>query len=144
MRMCTLALAVLGLGGTSLGQPAPQDPLLRSRLALLSRAFRTGDPGLLRRSLGPSGRIRLDLPERREAQGNFGPGQVAVVLSHVFRESATAFLDFRDVTVSGSDSAHARGQWVRRINGAAERETLLVTLQLDGGDWRIVEIRSTP
>jgi hypothetical protein len=134
MRMCTLALAVLGLGGTSLGQPAPQDPLLRSRLALLSRAFRTGDPGLLRRSLGPSGRIRLDLPERREAQGNFGPGQVAVVLS----------LDFRDVTVSGSDSAHARGQWVRRINGAAERETLLVTLQLDGGDWRIVEIRSTP
>jgi hypothetical protein len=122
------------------------DGELRNRLRGIENAFRAGDAAGLRLSCSAAGKIRVDL-RGAPRQGSYGPGQVEVIFRQIFQEFRTTDFAFlgNDVHQPISDTAFARGRWVRRprAGGAEDRETLTFTLQREGPAWRVQEIRSS-
>jgi hypothetical protein len=142
MRMWAFAslVAVGAFPGGALSAHAQES--LHSRLQSVSRAFREGDATLLRSCLPQATRIHIDLPAI--GFGAFAAGQLEVMLQRGFHRIETQDLAFA-VTQSGSD-AYARGRWSHRMRAGGEEQddTLTLTLRLDGGEWRIFEMRSSP
>lgn len=121
-------------------------PALLARLERIESAFRQGDAGSLRPSFPATGKMRIDLEGLTDGQESYGAGQLQVIFGQIFSEFRTRdFLIPRDdVRVSNQGTAFARGRWVRTSREGEERtETLTFTLRADGGDWRILEIRSS-
>jgi hypothetical protein len=138
-----LASAVHPLEGSG---PRP-DPRLSAQLTRVSKAFRDSDVTSLRSSLSPRGKIDVDFRGVSGGQGSYGRGQLEVIFSRIFRDFETRDLVFGDgdVTVSGTQTAFARGRWSRkpRAGGPEEADSLTLMLHQESGDWRIFEIRSS-
>jgi hypothetical protein len=70
-----------------------------------------------------------------------------VIFAQIFEQYSTRELAFpkTDVTLSSPGTAFARGRWLRRARhgGPDSTDTLTFTLCEEGGDWRILEIRSS-
>jgi hypothetical protein len=132
------------------GGAAPDEELaagLHSRLERIESAFRTGDAGSLRGSFSGSGKVRVDLKGLTPGRGSYGPGQLQVIFAAIFDEYRTREFRFGrdDVQVSTPGTAFAKGRWVRRSQrGSQDTETLCFTLREEDGDWRVLEIRSSP
>ena len=128
--------------------PAGQGELedaLWSRLHQIETAFRSQDAAALRTAFATTGKLRVDLSDVAEAPASYGAGQLQVIFGQIFDAWQTREFAFRrqDVTLC-SDTAFARGRWVRRQGSAAElTETLTFTLRKEAGDWRIHEILSS-
>lgn len=143
-----LLLAVLALPGSSFAVPSAVDnEALWARLRRIEGAFREGDANALRLSFPSAGKIRVEIKDLTEGQSWYAPAQLQVIFSQIFEAFATREMAFRrsDVTLSPSGTAFARGRWVRRgqHGGPETVDTLTFTLREEGGDWRILEIRSS-
>jgi hypothetical protein len=138
-----IVLASTATIGRPVRADAPTEGLW-SRLRRIETAFRGGDAISLRRSFASGGKVRVDLRDLEGGSGVYSPGQLQVMFGRIFDESPTRDFGFRpdDVTTS-SDTAFARGRWVRRQPGGDRVETLTFTLHAESGDWRILEIRAT-
>jgi hypothetical protein len=151
MKMRAVGTALLGLlvlcTPASRADTAESVPAgLLTRLQRIESAFRQGDAGSLRLSFPATGKMRVDLKGLTDGQESYGSGQLQVMFGQIFAEFRTRdFLIPQDeVRVSSQGTAFARGRWVRaNREGVERRETLTFTLRADGGDWRILEIRSS-
>ena len=146
----TIAVTLAASAAAPQATPAVEDdrldPSLSSRLRRIEAAFRESDANALRPSLPVAGKVRVDLPDLREGQGSYGPGQLRVVLARIFQESPTREFTFgKDGVTAAPGTAFARGRWVRRTGprGQESASTLTFTLREESGDWRISEIRSS-
>lgn len=149
LRVFAVAVVFPAAAGVALraADATPEADALRARLAMLERAVRDGDAAALRAAATRAGRVRLDLGGLDDAQGSYAPGQLEAVLSRVFQAVETrSFRLEADRRHAADVTAFARGVWVRRPRdgGAEIRETLTFVLRVEEGDWRIVEIRSSP
>ena len=151
MRAClTIAVALAVSTAAQQAASAVEDdrlePSLSSRLKRIVAAFRQSDANALRPSLPETGKVRVELPDLREGQGSYGPGQLQVVLDRIFQESPTRDFSFGKGSVTATPgTAFARGHWVRRTGprGQESASNLTFTLREESGDWRISEIRSS-
>ena len=153
MRTCRFHVAAFVLSASAV-VPAPpawsapgESGALHARLDAIAGAVRRGDAGALRAAATRDGRVRVDLRGLPDAQGSYGPGQLQVVLGRVFEAFETRSFAFDDeARKGGPPTVFARGAWVRRprAGGSETRDTLTFALRLEEGDWRIVEIRSSP
>jgi hypothetical protein len=118
-----------------------------SRLRSIEGAFERGDATALRVSFSTAGKVRVDLKDLTDGQRWYAPSQLQVIFAQIFEQYATRELAFRkaDVTLASSGTAFARGRWVRRSRhgGPESMDTLTFTLCEEGGDWHILEIRSS-
>ena len=145
MRLATALLVLLATTAPGADEESVPASLL-ARLSRIESAFRQGDAGSLRVSFPATGKMRVDLKGLTDGQESYGAGQLQVIFGQIFSEFRTRdFLIPRDdVRVSSQGTAFARGRWVRADREGDERaETLTFTLRADGGDWRILEIRSS-
>lgn len=145
-RVATLVFALAALAPRA-WSAAGEAGALHARLDAIASAVRRGDAEALGAASTRGGRVRVDLRGLPDAQGSYGSGQLQVVLGRVFDAFETRSFDFDDEAGEGGPStAFARGAWVRRPRGggAEVRETLTFALRLEEGDWRMVEIRSSP
>jgi hypothetical protein len=142
-------LAPVGIPGSRAASPGwsagpgseTPDGALWSRLRRIEVAFRDGDAGALRASFC-SGKVRVDLPQVEGAPGSYGPGQLQVIFAQIFAAARTERFVFppAEVTLRSSDTAFARGRWVRLGAESGQAELLTFTLRAEEGDWRIHEI----
>jgi hypothetical protein len=118
-----------------------------SRLRSIEAAFRQGDATALRLSFSTAGKVRVELKDVPGGQRWYAPSQLQVIFAQIFDQYATRELAFpkTDVTLSSAGTAFARGRWLRRARhgGPDSTDTLTFTLCEEGGDWRILEIRSS-
>jgi hypothetical protein len=142
------AVSAAALASTPIARAASGDSGgLSVRLGAIEGAVRRGDAGALRAAATRDGRVRVDLHGLPGAQGSYGPGQLQVVLRRVFDAFETHAFAFDDERRERAPSmVFAGGTWVRRPRrgGDEVRDTLTFALRLEEGDWRIVEIRSSP
>jgi len=120
---------------------------LWTRLRRIQSDFRSGDAPSLRTSFSSTTRLRVDLEGFTDRRASYAPGQLQVIFGEIFEEHRTREMNFErnDVTLSPGGTAFARGRWVRRPKhgGAETVDSLTFTLREEGGDWRILEIRSS-
>jgi len=152
MRTCRFHVAACVLAAAATPTPlawatSGEAAALRARLEAIEAALRRGDAEALRAAATRDGRVRVDLRGLPDAQGSYGSGQLQVVLGRVFEAFETRSFAFDDEAREGRPpTVFARGAWVRRPRdgGTEVRDTLTFALRLEQGDWRIVEIRSSP
>jgi hypothetical protein len=122
------------------------DEALEARLAQLERAVRAGDAAALR-AQASEGRVQVDLRGFTDARGAYAAGQLQVVLERVFATLETRTFAF-DVEAPREREAafFASGVWIHRPRGGGPeaRQTLTFALQVERGQWRVVEMRATP
>jgi hypothetical protein len=123
--------------------PEAGQEALWSRLHRIESAFRDGDAAALRSSFC-GGKLRVDLPQVAGPPASYGAGQLQVIFRQLFAATRTREFVFptSDVTLRSSDTAFARGRWVRRGGGTEQTDVLTFTLREEDGDWRIHEILS--
>jgi hypothetical protein len=142
--LARFALALTLLGPARVMPAGEFEPALWSRLDRIESAFRNGDAQALRASLPENAKVRVDLRTLADGPVSYGPGQLQVVLDHIFHDQPTRefVLPRRQVKVSSPGTAFASGRWVRgRRPGAPDALDLVtMTLREDGGDWHIYEI----
>ncbi len=120
---------------------------LGERLERLAGALRAGDADALADAATRGGRVRLDLRGIADARGSYSAGQLRAVLRRVFASLRTrAFRFDSDAREADEATVFARGAWrvAAQEGGAETRQTLTFVLRREDGDWRIVELRSSP
>ncbi len=125
---------------------AESDAALEARLAQLERAVRQGDADALT-ALASKGRVQVDLRGFADAQGAYAPGQLQVVLDRVFATLETRAFTFDVEAPPGREATFfASGTWLHRPRGGGPEahQTLTFALHVEGGQWRVVEMRATP
>ncbi len=139
VRAVALLLAAIG--------HAQANEAVFSRLRSIETAFQQGDATALRLCFSTAGKVRVELKDLAGGQRWYAPSQLQVIFAQIFDQYATRELSFRktDVALSSSGTAFARGRWLRRARhgGPDSTDTLTFTLCEEGGDWRILEIRSS-
>ncbi len=116
----------------------------RPRLLAIAAAWRSGDARAIARYCTRAGRVQFDLAG---AQGSYGAEQLEMVLARVFERRQTRSFAFEDdEREAAAATAFARANWEHRARagGRETREMLTFALRLEGGEWRIVEMRSSP
>jgi hypothetical protein len=142
-----LGIGVLALLLGAASDQAPASEAVWPRLRSIESAFERGDATALRNSFSTAGKVRVELKDVTGGQRWYAPSQLQVIFAQIFEQHATRELVFKDadVTLASPGTAFARGRWVRRARhgGPESTETLTFTLCEEGGDWRILEIRSS-
>ena len=122
------------------------DEGLRSRLRRIEAAFRQGDAAGLRSCFSERAKVRVELKDLTEGGGLYGAGQLQVIFARIFEQRRTRSMRFPrdDVRVPAAGTAFARALWVHAgsRDGGERTDALMLTLQAEQGDWRIIEMRS--
>jgi hypothetical protein len=141
------AIVVLLATARAVAGPGDASEALWTRLRRIESDFQSGNADSLRASFSSTARLRVDLKGFTDRRASYAPGQLQVIFGEIFQEQRTREMAFdrNDVTLSSSGTAFARGRWVRRPRhgGAETVDSLTFTLREEGGDWRILEIRSS-
>jgi len=140
LRLLAVALLLVDAAAASGAEDLP------GRLRQVERAFRDGDATTLRLSIVTDGKVRVGLRDMTDGQGWYSPGQLQVLFARVFAEHVTREIAFgpEGVVEPTPGTAFARGRWVRRARGGGPEvvDTVVLTLREQGGDWRVIEIRT--
>jgi hypothetical protein len=147
MLPCRRLVGLLAAFALATAAPARADDALTARLHGLAAAWRAGDAVALAAAAARSERVRLDLHEIEGGRGSYAPGQLQAWLRLLFARCETLAFDFEaDPREAGTDWVFARAdwRWRPRAGGDEARATLTWALRREGGQWRLVEIRSSP
>ena len=122
------------------------DEGLRSRLRRVEAAFRQGDAAALRGCFSERAKVRVELADLTEGRGLYGAGQLQVIFARIFEQRHTRSMSFpqADTRIPAPGTAFARAIWVHAgaRDGDERTDALMLTLQAERGDWRIIEMRS--
>jgi hypothetical protein len=122
------------------------DESLRSRLRRVEAAFRQGDAVAVRGCFSDRAKVRVELLALTEGQGLYSAGQLQVIFTRIFEQRRTRSMSFPrgDVRIPAAGTAFARAIWVHAgtRDGDERTDALMLTLHVEGADWRIIEMRS--
>lgn len=139
-------VACLAASPASAAAAAEGDEGLRSRLRRVEAAFRQGDAAALRGCFSERAKVRVELSELAEGRGLYGAGQLQVIFARIFEQRHTRRMSFppADVRVPAPGTAFARALWVHAgvRDGDERTDSLMLTLQAERSDWRIIEMRA--
>lgn len=145
LRVLALAL-LLAAPGTALRAQGGGEPRLEGFVARVARLWEAEDADGLAR-LAPSGG-RMVLEVAGEGAGPVPERHAAAALRSLFAERETVSIRPARVTMAGGEPLQGFGElaWLSRSRGvsAARATTVYVGVVLEGGEWRVRELRVLP
>jgi len=146
-RRCAYLVVIAWLAASPVSAAAADtDEGLRARLRRVEAAFRQGDAAALRGCFSDRAKVRVELSDLTEGRGLYGAGQLQVIFARIFEQRHTRSMSFpqADIRIPAAGTAFARALWVHAgaRDGDERTDTLMLTLQAERGDWRIIEMRS--